>query len=405
MRWLYTIGITCYSVLLRIASIWHRKARSIVRGRSSTLSRVTRWRQSYHGPVIWIHCASHGEYEQVLPVITGLRDVGYPVALSFYSPSGYEHVDHTTADLVFYLPADTPRAMQELVDALSPTVYIMAKYDYWYNLLLTLQDRTIPQVVIAATYRRNTYLLKWYGRWFAAILQKIDRIYVQSPDDATILQPRGFDNIVIGGDTRVNRSHDLPTETYSHQALAEIKQAKQRIIVYGSIWQDDIPIVNAMITHYPSAYHLIAPHEVDDLSSIKSAMPDAVLWSSGVISKITIIDAVGILKYLYRYGDLAYVGGGMHGALHNTLEPAAYHLPLLIAGDARSGYFKEVAAFIDAGVCIPVNTGTQAVEATARLLARPTADLSRDYQKFFKTHKADLQGIIQYISHHAQTEL
>jgi 3-deoxy-D-manno-octulosonic-acid transferase len=325
------------------------------------------------------------------------------VVLSFYSPSGYKVVDTDSADLVIYLPADLPSIMRPLVVAMRPSVYVMVKYDYWYNLLLILQKRSIPQVVIAAAYKRDSFLFRWYGSWFSSILKKIDRIYVQTQDDQARLLAVNYANVAVGGDTRVDRSAALPDEDFDHPALSQVTSGSDLVFIYGSIWPDDVPVVSAIIQHYPDGYHLIAPHEVDDVSFITEITPSTTLWSSGDLGQITIVDKIGILKYLYRYADVVYIGGGMHGALHNTLEPAAYHVPLLVGGNGKASNFSEVNYFIEAGVCRSVNSPASAIAAVARLLQLDDRALTNAYRRFFASHKADVDGIIQYISSHARS--
>jgi len=44
-----------------------------------------------------------------------------------------------------------------------------------------------------------------------------------------------------------------------------------------------------------------------------------------------LIDNIGMLKYLYKYADICYVGGGFGAdGVHNVLEAAVYNKPVII---------------------------------------------------------------------------
>ena len=88
--WGYNIAITSYTACLRIAALFHRKARLWVEGRSTLFERLETFTFE---KTLWFHCASVGEFEQGLPLIRLLQQ-DYPestLLLTFFSPSGYSY--------------------------------------------------------------------------------------------------------------------------------------------------------------------------------------------------------------------------------------------------------------------------------------------------------------------------
>lgn len=134
MKLLYTISIYLYLLGIQLAQVVLPKARTWVNGRKNWLPQLQAKLAAQRKPgqsLIWIHCASLGEFEQGRPLIEGLKQ-RYPdrlILLSFYSPSGYEiRKNYSLADIVCYLPADTPRNARQFLDCVKPDLIVFVKY-------------------------------------------------------------------------------------------------------------------------------------------------------------------------------------------------------------------------------------------------------------------------------------
>lgn len=403
---LYRLVMAALQLATRLAARWHPKARLQLDGRRHTLAIISTWRRRYPDrKVAWIHCASLGEYEQGAALLQELRATMPHVgtALSFYSPSGYEVMrDSAVADMIFYLPIDLPGPMQQLVDTLVPSIYIMVKYDYWYQLLQILQRQEVPQVVVAARYKESSTLFRMIGKPLLAILSQIDRIYVQTTQDRDLLTKNGIQQVVVGGDTRVDSVLKTAALPYHHAALHEWHRQGGRTIIYGSVWPDDLALVLPYIRSTPQHLHIIAPHDIDHLEPYRMAFPQHLLWTAHTSKvaqqSILLMDTIGALKYLYRYADLAYIGGGLHGGLHNTLEPAAYHIPIIVGPDYHD--FVEVEVLIGLGVAASVRSSSEFAAASTRLLEGDKAERTAYYNTFFADHSGNVAMIIDYIRQH-----
>ncbi|MFL1897155.1 3-deoxy-D-manno-octulosonic acid transferase [Aquimarina sp. 2-A2] len=294
--------------------------------------------------VIWMHCASLGEYEQGVPVIQALKREypHYKILVTFFSPSGYEAKKRSTlADHIVYMPLDTPKNVNHFLTNVQPELAIFVKYEFWPNFISGLHKRKIPLLLISASFRQNQAVFKSYGKFLRDKLTLVEHFFVQDEPSRNILMSFGFDNVTMSGDTRFDRvSHQIEMDN-TVEFIEEFKQ-KRTCIVIGSSWAEDEEIFIDFINNAPaSVCFVIAPHEIktEKIKNLQSRIQQKqVLFSEKHVflgqeasAQVCIVDAIGYLTKLYSYADIAYVGGAMGtSGLHNILEPATFGVPILI---------------------------------------------------------------------------
>jgi len=349
---LYTIAMQLYGLGIRLADPFSAKARLWVSGRSDwerKLQDALQYRQPGQ-PLIWMHCASLGEFEQGRPVLEDLRR-GYPdhfLVLSFFSPSGYEiRKDYGGVDAVVYLPLDTPGNARRWQDILQPDLLILVKYEFWYHHLRIAQERGVPCVLISARFRAQQLFFKPYGKAFRSVLAGFTHLFTQDEASAKIAG-RYLDTqkIHVAGDTRVDRVLTLARQA---TVLPDIERfvGERPCLVVGSSWPPDEKILHPFLGESLPANWcvLLAPHDISErhLQDIEAGLPLSYqrysMGIGGPDSRILLIDNIGMLSRLYQYGKLAYIGGGFGAGIHNTLEPIAFGLPVLFG--PRYGQFQE----------------------------------------------------------------
>lgn len=340
---LYNIFLWLFGAGTRIASLFNGKAKKWVQGRKGLFTRLAETIPSKE-KIIWMHCASLGEFEQGRPVIEQLR-IRYPghkLLLTFFSPSGYEvRKKYEGADWVFYLPLDGPRNAKRFLAITNPVLVIFVKYEFWYYYLKKIKYREIPLLLISALFRKDMSFFKWYGGIQRKILSRFDRLFVQDASSWKLLDEIGLGPITsISGDTRFDRVQEIAGKFEPIPAIENfIRGAKA--MVAGSTWPEDEDLLEQLMKNLPagSLKLIIAPHELYDnrLASLQKKFPSAVLFSE--LSKTghagagdcLIIDNFGMLARLYNYGYLTYVGGGLKKmGVHNVLEAAVYAKPVLM---------------------------------------------------------------------------
>jgi len=358
---LYTFGIHIYTLLLRLAALHNRKARLMMHGRRDTLRRVQTVRKPGERWV-WVHAASLGEFEQGRPLMERIRreHPEVKIALTFYSPSGYEvRKNYDGADLVAYLPADTPGAMRHLIDALHPELAVVVKYEFWRNMLRELHRRHVPTLLISAIFRPHQLFFRSYGGWYRRILGYFSHIFVQDEQSARLLAGIGVGRVTVAGDTRFDRVTSIMQSTREIPELEAFTRGSHLCVMFGSSWGADEQVYFPWLRSRRGAVRaVIAPHEFDDrrlhtmrtqLSPLRVSLLSEVRAGKGRAedADLLIIDCFGLLSSAYRYCDIAYVGGGFGTGIHNINEAAVYGVPVVFG--PHHSKFLEAREMIAAG--------------------------------------------------------
>ena len=371
------------------------KAAAWVAGRAGLLARIEQALAADAAPRLWVHCASLGEFEQGRPLIEGLRKQ-YPshkIVLTFFSPSGYEvRKNWPGADYIFYLPLDTADNARRFVALVQPRLAIFVKYEFWYYLLRELQQQGIPAVVVAAIFRPSQIFFKPWGGFFREILAQLSHIFTQNDASAELLRGLGLARVSVAGDTRFDTVAATALAPARPLPLAEAFVADGApVLVAGSTWPEDLPALAPLLRKHARAMRfIVAPHEVSEshLQEIEAALPGLTVRYSQASpatvaeARLLLIDNVGMLSQLYRFGRFAYIGGAFGAGLHNTLEAAAFGLPVFFG--PRHERFQEAVELVQLGCAFSVQSPQQLEAAFDRLYYNEEArlkvqDTSLDY--------------------------
>lgn len=337
MSAIYHIGLKIYYFFILIYSFFNAKAKKWIDGRKN-------WRQTFKEipkePKIWFHFASLGEFEQGKPLLQTVRNQ-YPqkkIIITFFSPSGYEiRKNSTLGDFILYLPLDSPKNAADFIAIFNPEIAIFNKYEYWYFFYKALHQHQIPVYVTSAIFRENQAFFKWYGRFNRKILSYVSHFFVQNRISGELLKSIGLHNFTISGDTRFDSVLNLAKDKKEIPIIKQFKSNK-KLIIAGSTWPEDEKLLSNF--HLNDHWKLvIAPHEIAEhkLAELESFFEGKSIRYSSINDdykfhediKVLIIDNIGMLSSLYAYGEIAYIGGGFGAGIHNTLEAAAWGLPVL----------------------------------------------------------------------------
>jgi 3-deoxy-D-manno-octulosonic-acid transferase len=373
---IYRLAILAYGAAIHLAALFSAKARQWVAGRRNWHVRQAQQKALLgidSPPVLWMHCASLGEFEQGRPLLEKVRKAypQYQILLTFYSPSGYEVRKHYQgADAICYLPLDTPRNARRFVALWQPQIAIFVKYEFWYYHFRALSEAGIPIIMIAAIFRPGQAFFRWYGRPFLRMLKWTKHLFLQNESSARQLSAKGLTHYTVCGDPRVDRVAEIAANAPKFP-LVERFVNQQPVLVIGSAWPEDdevlLPLLNQ---HFPKGWKIIyAPHHISDRqieNFRKSFQGSAIRYSQAEEQDVghpqmLIIDNIGMLSALYQYGKIAYIGGAFGDGLHNTLEPIAFGLPVLFG----SGYhkFEEATYLVESGGGVAVNNADELIQA------------------------------------------
>ncbi len=363
---LYNIFTKAYTVSIKLAALWNNKAKLWVTGRHDIFLNLQLWRNSFpvSNKVVWMHCASLGEFEQGRPVMEAIKKTypGYRIIITFFSPSGYEvRKNYAGADAVFYLPQDGKQHAEKFINIVKPALVVWIKYEFWYHYLTTLKKKNIPVLLVSAIFRKDQPFFKWYGSIWKEMLGCFNKIFVQNKCSAVLLQQLLPNvNAVVGGDTRFDRVKAI-AENEAELPIEIVNFCKDfKVIVAGSTWQEDEEEIVHFAKMNPQIKCIIAPHEIDEkrLIEIQKLFARSVLFSKFNAAQndiqVIVIDNIGMLSQLYKMANVAYVGGGFNSSgIHNILEAAVYGIPVIFGPEYEK--FKEASDLVEMGGAYSIN--------------------------------------------------
>lgn len=355
---MYTFGIYIYIAFVRLAALFgHKKAKQMLEGHKEifdTLKKNIVPDTDY----VWFHASSLGEFEQGRPMIEKLRaeHPEYRVVLTFFSPSGYRPArNYQQADIVCYLPFDTKRNVKRFIDLVNPKMVFFIKYEFWMNFLDELSNRKIKTYSVSSIFRKEqTFFKPWGGRYRLA-LHSFDHLFVQNDRSRDLLKDINVTNVSVVGDTRFDRVIKILEQERQLPLVEAFAQGDRKLFVVGSSWGEDEAVYMPYFNRHKEWKLIIASHEVNDerIKKIEELYEGkCVRYTKADMEAVRnadclIVDCFGLLSSIYRFGDIAYVGGGFGVGIHNVLEAAVYGIPVFFGPNNRK--FQEAQALKECG--------------------------------------------------------
>ena len=349
-----------YFWILRLAALFgHRKAKQLAAGQAQAITELQEWRATTCGmPVLWIHVASVGEFEQARPIIERLhRELPFrKVLLTFFSPSGYElRKNYQLVDKVLYLPFATHRNAKKWLEVLAPEMAVFVKYEFWPAYLNALKKNDIPTYLISAIFRPKQLFFKPWGKAYLKLLYTFKHIFVQDSASADLLQQHGIADVTVAGDTRFDRVVEVRKMVKDLPIVDGFVADAERVIVAGSTWPEEEQMFARYVAEHEDVKLVLVPHEIhsDHLHQIFQYFEGRyVRYTEATAAsvdkcRVLLVDTIGLLSSIYRYGHVAYIGGGFGAGIHNTLEAAVYGMPVVFGPKWQK--FREARGLLNAG--------------------------------------------------------
>ena len=365
MSFIYSLFISIFNISIKLNSLFNEKTKKIVLGRKKTINYIKNNIEDQK--VIWIHVASVGEFEQAKPIIDSLK-IKYEnkILVSYFSSSTESAVsNYKNVDFHFYMLSDKEDQMKLLFDLLNPKILIIIKYEFWRNLILQAKLNSIPIVSVSSVFRKNQVYF-YPIKFFKNILKNISLFLVQDENSMELLKKNKIKEIKVIGDSRYDRVLKIFEKSKEIDGIEEFTNKKNTIVI-GSAWKSDVEkIKNEIIRDLTDTKYIIAPHNInsDEIEYLENTfINDTIKFSElpqkNVRKRILIIDNIGMLSSIYKYGKIAFIGGGFRGALHNTLEAAVWNLPVIYGNHKNNRKFIEVDRIEKEGIGFPIKNGNE----------------------------------------------
>lgn len=390
---MYNFVIYIYLFAVKLVSLFNPKVKLMVKGHSEVFD-ILKSKIEKDKKYIWFHAASLGEFEQGRPLMERIRRQypEYKILLTFFSPSGYEvRKNYQGADVICYLPFDTPRNARRFVKLANPCMAFFIKYEFWQNYLKNLQKHHVPTYSVSSIFRKNQVFFRWYGGKYFKVLTRFTHLFVQNEVSKELLATLNIRNVDVVGDTRFDRVIEI-FEQAKQLPLVEQFKKNSMVMVAGSSWQPDEDIFIRYFNEHPEMKLIIAPHVIGEshLTEIIGKLKRPYVRYTQATPKnveqadCLIIDCFGLLSSIYRYGEIAYVGGGFGVGIHNVLEAAVYGIPVLFGPNNQR--FQEARQLLETKGCFEIHNYEEFKEKMDRLMTdapylEKCGKLSGDYVK------------------------
>lgn len=404
MSFIYSLFISIFNISLKLNSLFNEKTKKIVLGRKKTKDYIKNNIEDQK--VIWIHVASVGEFEQAKPIIDSLkRNYQNKILVSYFSSSTESAVsNYKNVDFHFYMLSDKEDQMKLLFDLLNPKILILIKYEFWRNLILQAKLNSIPIVSVSSVFRKNQVYF-YPIKFFKNILKNISLFLVQDEKSMELLKKIKIKKVKVIGDSRYDRVLMIFQKSKEIDEIKEFTNKKNSIVI-GSAWKSDIEkIKNEIIRDLTDTKYIIAPHNInsDEIEYLENTfINDTIKFSElpqkNVRKRILIIDNIGMLSSIYKYGKIAFIGGGFRGALHNTLEAAVWNLPVIYGNHKNNRKFIEVDRIEKEGIGFPIKNGNEFKLIKNRILKN--RDIGRGGNEFIIKNSGATEKISYHLTKH-----
>ena len=374
MKIIYEIFIITINALSIPFRLFSKKIDLFHEGRKDTF-RILKKEINPNEKNIWFHVSSLGEFEIARPIIEDLKIKvnNIKILVTFFSPSGYENVkSYKHADSITYLPVDSSNNSKKFIKYVNPKVAVIIKNDLWPNYISELNENNSIIYSVSSKFKQSNFHFGIFGKWFLNRLKMIDYFFVQDDNSKSILSKYSIQNVVKSGDSRFTSVIKTLNENKRIDSIEKFIY-NNKCFIAGSVWSRDIKIIKESIKN-SNIKSIVAPHEISQkqINELENIFGNSCVKLSCLKKeedfekKVLIVDSIGQLRYMYKYANFCYVGGGFSkNSLHNILEPSVFSCPVII-GNLYYG-FKEAEDLIDLGGVLSIKNSIEFLQVFSEL--------------------------------------
>jgi len=404
---LFKLGSILFRIGVRAVTPFNAKAKLAVKGRKNCFKELTSFRENHTTEtVVWFHCASYGEFEQGRPLMEAykIKNPAQKIVLTFFSPSGYEaNKKYKEADLIVYLPFDGKNNAKKFIEILRPSKAFFIKYEFWPFYLDQLQKHNIETYLVSGILRKNHIIFK--APFGSKLLKAFTQFFMQDEASCNHLKNAGFTNYFVSGDSRLDRVLQNAKSDFKNQTLESFCK-ENKVIIAGSTWEKDQELLIDFIQKNKDWKLVLVPHELaieklsklrNQLSKLKYCFYSEIAEEDISVNQIIVLDTMGMLSKVYRFGTICYVGGGFGKGIHNVLEPISYIKPVIIGPNYKK--FKEAIDLIEIGA---VKTITNSVDLNKSIENFRDNELiisvENSISAYIKNNKGSVKKILDFLN-------
>lgn len=336
------------------------------------------------GALAWVHAASVGEANAVLPVIAQLRAARPDVAvlLTTGTVTSARFVAQRRPDGVMhqYVPLDAPGFVARFLDHWRPSLVVLTEQEIWPNLVTTVHARGIPLTLVNARMSDRSFA-RWRRRLplAVALFSCFTAVFAQTRELAERFRTLGAAEATAVGNVKID-APPLPVDAAAHAALDAALGRRPRFVAASTHAGEELVIAAAhreLRRHLDGFCTIIAPRHPERGPGLADAMRMEGLTVArrslgelpGPSTDIYIADTIGELGTLYATAPVAFIGGSLiaHGG-QNAVEAVRLGAAV-ITGPSWSNFPDVMGALLASGGAVEIRTADELAGEVRRLLS------------------------------------
>ncbi len=337
------------------------------------------------GPLVWVHAASVGETNAVLPLIHQITETGTFVLLTTgtVTSAAIAQKNLPQGAVHQFVPLDVAPYVSKFLDHWKPDLALFVESELWPTMMTEMNRRDIPLIIVNGRMSERSY--RRWGKMPFAIEQMFGSVplcLAQSEDDKERYQALGVQHVEVTG----NLKFDAPPPAADAQELAKLHQAigERPVWIAASTHPGEEKLFaqahKRMALRIPGLLTILVPRHPDRgeelAGQIREIVPRTVLRTSEEPlqdnSEIYICDTLGELGLFYRLSRIAFVGGSLinHGG-QNPIEPARLGCAILHGPNIHN--FKDIYQALDtSGGGETIASERDLINTLSRLFSAPS---------------------------------
>ncbi|MCW5695225.1 MAG: 3-deoxy-D-manno-octulosonic acid transferase [Bauldia sp.] len=333
------------------------------------------------GDLLWVHAASVGETNAVMPLVHRLAEAGWAIVFTTVTVTGATTAARSLPPGAIhqFVPVDVRPWVRRFLAHWRPAAALFVESEIWPVTTGELARLQVPHVIVNGRMSERAYR-SWlrYGKAAHGVFGRIGPVLAQSAADGERMTALGAPNVAVLG----NLKFDAPPPPADAAALATLSAQlgrRPRWLAASTHPGEEGIVADAhrrLLERHPTLVTMVVPRHPERGAAIVDALGkgNASVWlrsrggALGPGPGILVGDTLGELGLFYRLAPVSFVGGSIapRGG-QNPIEPVRLRSAIL-HGPETANFAEIYAALGRAGGAVETPDAATMASVVARLL-------------------------------------
>ncbi len=335
------------------------------------------------GPLVWLHAASVGETNAILPVIAGLEAARPSVTclLTTGTTTSAELAASRLSERAIhqFVPLDAPQFVHRFLDHWQPELAVFTESEIWPNLITHSADRNVPLVLVNARMSQRSFR-KWRRSIKLAreLFGRFNLVLAQNEKLARRFQELGVGNSRGVGNLKID-APPPPVDEFELQRLRRALNGRPVVLGASTHPGEDELLADAheiLKSRVPNCLTIVAPRHPERGDAIAAMFAEQGLRVAQRSldelpdqgSDIYVADTIGELGMLFALAPVAFIGGSLVPLGGQNPIEAVRHDAAVLTGPHRLNFTDEYRPLLNSGGAQDVQSAAELADAMARLI-------------------------------------